>query len=103
MAALQFVELLERERVDRPEQAKLPVEFAHPSGRAGALREFRHLGRLGDRRLDVELAAQRLDRGLEPQLRLRLAEFGLPGAFARRVEGPLLLGSLTAEPVEFGA
>ena len=41
--------------------------------------------------------------GLEPQLRLGLAEFGLPGAFARRVERPLLLGALAAEPVEVGA
>ena len=103
MAALQLVELLERERVDRPEQTELPVEFAQPTGRAGALRELRHLRRLGDRRLDVEFAAQRLDRRLEPQLRLGLTEFGLAGAFAARIEGPLLLGALTTQAVEFDA
>ena len=103
VAALQFVELLERQRVDRPEQPQFPVEFADPAGGARAFGKLRHRSGLGDGGFDVEFAAQRLDRRLEPQLGLGLAELGLPGAFAGRFQGPLLLGALATEPIEVGA
>ena len=44
MALLQLVELLERERVDRAEQAQLAVELADTAGGGGALGQRRLLG-----------------------------------------------------------
>ena len=86
VALLQLVELLERQRVDRAEQAQLAIELADPAGGGGALGQRRLLGRLGDLRLDVEVATQRLDRVLEPQLRLGLVDVGAVGPLARLVE-----------------
>ena len=74
VALLELVELLERERVDRAEQSQLAVEFADTAGRAGALGQLRLLGCLGDRRFDVEVTAERLDRRLQPELRLGLLD-----------------------------
>ena len=87
MALLQRVELLERQRVDRTHQPQLAVELADPPGGAGAVRKLRHRSGLGDVRLDVEFATQRLDRRLEPQLGFGLVELGLPGAFGS-IPGP---------------
>ncbi len=99
---LELVELLERERIDRAEQSQLAFEFADTAGRRGALGDLRHLCGFGDRRLDVELPAQRLDRRLESQLRLGLLEFGLARPLPGDVELLLLLRPLTAQGVEFG-
>ena len=92
---LQLVVLLERERVDRTEQTQLAVELAHPPGGRRALGQLRLLGRLGDLGLDVEIAAQRLDRGLEPELGLGFLDLrsdatsgGSRRASARRRRGP---------------
>ncbi len=101
MPGLEFVELLERQRVDRPEQPQLTFELAHPARRSGAIGKLRHRRRFGDRRFDVEFTSQRLDRGFEAQLGLGLAELGLPSPFARRVERMLLLTALTTEAIEF--
>ena len=66
--------LLERERVDRAHEPQLAVEVAGAAGERGACR---HLGggRVErDRRLDVELGAEPLDRGLEPQAGLGVVD-----------------------------
>ena len=100
VATLQFVELLERQRVDRAEQPEFAVELAQTTGRTGTFRQLGHLRRLGDGRLDVELTTQRLDRRFEPELRLGLAEFGLAGALAAGIERPLLFGSFPTKAIE---
>ena len=102
VAGLELVELLECERVDRTEQAQLTFQFANTAGRRRSVGQHGHRRRFGDRRLDVELATKRLDRGLEAQLRLGLAQLGLAGAFARCVECVLLLAARSAVLVEFG-
>ncbi len=111
---LQFVELLERQRVDGSEQTQLAVELAHPTGGGSAIGKIGHLGRLGDLRFDVELATQRLDRRLEAELRFGLLDLGpvrpltgllevllrldpaLAGLVERRGEPPNLLTLTTA-------
>ena len=79
VALLQLVELLERERVDRTEQAQLAIELADAPGRRRALGQLGLLGGLGDRGLDVEVATQCLDRVLEAQLGLGLVDLGAMG------------------------
>ena len=74
MALEQRVVLLERERVDRAHEPQLAVEVAGAPGERGAVG---HLGRgrvERDRRLDVVVGAQPLDRGLEPQAGLGLVD-----------------------------
>ncbi len=72
-----------------PEQAQLAVELAHATGRRGALGQLGLLGRLGDGRLDVEVATQGLDRVLEAQLGLGFLDLGAMRALPRLVERPL--------------
>ena len=96
-------ELLERERVDGTEHPQFALELAHPPDRRRALRDGRTLGGFGDRGLDVEITAQRLDRGLEPELRLRLLDVEPVCLLADDFELPLRLGALPAVTLEPGA
>ena len=80
MTLLQLGELLERERVDRSEQAQLALELADARREGDTVRKRRLLGLLGDVRLGVEVAAQHLDRGLEPQAGLGLVDLSAPHA-----------------------
>ena len=102
VALLELVELLERERVDRAEQAQLAIELADAAGGGRALRELGLLGGLGDGGFDVEVATQRLDRVLEPQLGLGLLDLGAMRAVPRLVERPLRLVPRLAGGVEPG-
>ena len=99
---LELVELLERQRVDRPQEAQLAFEFADTPGRRRALGQHGHRCRLGDRRFDVEVASQGLDRGLEPQLRLGLLELGPPGPLADSSSAAPSRAARPAELVELG-
>ena len=94
MALLELVELLERQRIDRAQQAQLAVELADATGRRGPFGQLGLLGGLGDVRLDVEVATQRLDRVLEPQLGLGFLDLGAVRSLPRLVERPL--GVVTA-------
>jgi hypothetical protein len=99
---LQFVELLQRQRVDRPEQPEFTFEFTHTPGGGGTVGQHRHRCGLGDLGFDVEVAPDRLDGRLQPQLRLGLTQLGLTRPFTRGVEGVLLLGACPPVLVEFG-
>ena len=96
-------ELLERERVDRTEHPQFALELAHPPDRCRALWHGRALGGFGDRRLDVEITAQRLDRGLESELRLRLLDVEPVRLLADDFELTLRVGALPAVTLEPGA
>src|SRR5262249_31434203 len=76
VSLLQLVELLERERIDRTEQAQLAVELTHAAGGGRAFWQFRLLGSFGGCWLDVEVAAKGLDRVLESQLGFCLFDLG---------------------------
>ena len=79
MALLQLGELLERQRVDRTEQAQLAVELADPRRGRHAVGQLRRRSRLGGLGLDVEVVAQHLDGRLQPQPGLGLVDLGTGG------------------------
>ena len=90
----------EGERVDRAHEPQLALELAGPGGGGGALGQRGRLGGHGRLGLDVEVAAQRLDRGLEAQLHLGLVELGPAGLLARLLEAALGVLALAAQLVE---
>ena len=102
VALLQGVELLEGERVDRPHQAKLALQVAHPPGGRRPLGQHRQLGGHRPLGLDVVLATQGLDGLLDAQLDLGLLDLGAALALAQLFE--LLLGRAAGAtvPVERG-
>ena len=102
VALLELVELLERQRVDRTQQAQLAVELADAAGRRRPLGQFGLFGRLGNGRLDVEVATQGLDRVLEAQLGLGFLDLGAMCALPRLVERPLGVVAALAGGVEPG-
>ena len=114
----QRVVLLERERVDRAHEPQLAVEVAGAAGEGGAGGDL-GCGRVErDRRLDVVLGAQLLDRGFEPHAGLGFVDVAplqqlahleqlLLGGGARRAQllqlvaggrGPLGLGPARGAP-----
>ena len=97
---LQLVVLLERERVDRSEQSQLAVEFTNPTGGRGPLGQLGLLRRLGDLGLDVEVAAQGLDGGLESELGLGLFDLGAVQLVPQLFEAALGVGAALAGRVE---
>ena len=103
VALLQRLVLLEGERVDRAHQPQLALELADPGHRRGlpsgsSGRSARH-GGVG---LDVEVAAQRLDRGLDAQLGLGLVELGPLQPLAELAELLLGAGPLLPQPSSCG-
>ena len=97
---LQFVELLERERIDRTEQAQLAVEVAHLRRRVHAFGQRRHLGGLRHLGLDVVIATQRLDGGLQTQLHLGIVDLDTTRPLAGLVELAFGRRPTTAHGVE---
>ena len=83
---LQLGELLEGQRVDRPEQAQFPIQLAYPALRCDAVGKWWRLGSLGDVGLDVAVVAQHLHGRLDAQTGLGLLDLGAPGLLANLVE-----------------
>jgi len=96
MSFRQFVELLESERVDRPEQTQFALEFAL-TGRGGdTLGKFRSWRRDRNVGFDIEIASHRLDRRFETKANLGTVEFDPSGPFPGRFEfalGPRAFGA----------
>ena len=97
---LQLGELLERQRVDRTEQAQLTVELTHPRLGTHAVRKRRRIGRLGDLGFDVEVVAEHLDRRLQPEARLGLVDVRPSRPLADLIELALGIRSPAALRVE---
>ena len=102
MALLQLGELLERQRVDRTEQAQLAVELARPRLGRHPLGQRRHLGGLGHAGLDVEVVAQHLDGRLQAQPGLGLVDLRPAGPLADLVERPFGCSPCGPQLVEVG-
>ena len=92
--------LLERERVDRAHQPQVALELAGAPGERRAVGNRRRRRVERDVRLDVVLGAERLDRALEPQPRLRVLDLGPLHPLARLDELALEPAALDAQPVE---
>ena len=86
VALLQLAELLERQRVDRTEQAQLALELADARRGRHAVGQLRRRSGLGGVGLDVEVVAQHLDGRLQPQPGLGLVELAPAGPLSNLVE-----------------
>ena len=102
VALLERLVLLEGQRVDRAHDPQLALELADAGGGVGAVGELGALGGHGDVGLDVEVAADGLDRGLDAHLDLGLLDLGPLEALALLGERLLLVGAAVAELVELG-
>ena len=86
MALLQLAELLERQRVDRTEQADLALELADARRGRHAVGQLRRRSGLGGVGFDVEVVAEHLDGRLQPQPGLGLVELAPAGPLSNLVE-----------------
>ena len=100
VALLEGFELLEGQGVDGPHDPQLALELSDAGGRVGTIGQLGALGGDGDLGLDVEVAADGLDGGLDAHLDLGVLDLGALEQLALLGEGLLLGGAPLAELVE---